>query len=58
MKFDKLKPLYDRFQEIVDRDRPVIYLYNPTTKIAISKNWSVDATIKRPGYLANTIDPQ
>lgn len=51
--YDQLKPLYDRFQTIVADDTPIIFLYNPSEKVASSKYWSIMTTIVRPGYLAN-----
>ncbi len=46
---------YLELQEILSEDLPVVFLYAPTEKIVIRKNFSGKATPKRPGYLANTI---
>ena len=48
---------YLRLQEIVYDDHPVIFLYAPIEKIVVSKNWKGAATVKRPGYMANTFTP-
>ena len=44
----------EEFHEIVYNDQPVIFLYAPTYKVAINKNFKGTVTSKRPGYLANT----
>ncbi|MEZ4911833.1 MAG: ABC transporter substrate-binding protein [Saprospiraceae bacterium] len=46
--------LYKRFQQITYEDVPMIYLYSPVERIIVSKIWDGSATLKRPGYLANT----
>jgi peptide/nickel transport system substrate-binding protein len=51
--YDRLKPLYDQFQVIVHEDMPIIFLYIPSEKIAVNKNWDIQTSILRPGYLAN-----
>ena len=33
--FEKRKPLYDRYQEIIYDERPIIYLYSPLTIVAV-----------------------
>ena len=33
--FEKRKPLYDRYQEIIYEERPIIYLYSPLTIMAV-----------------------
>lgn len=33
--FEKRKPLYDRYQEIIYDERPIIYLYSPLTIMAV-----------------------
>jgi len=35
--FDERKPLYDRYQEIIAEENPVIYLYSPTRITAVRK---------------------
>ncbi len=37
LNFEERKPIYDRYQEIVYEENPVIYLYSPTRIIAIRK---------------------
>ena len=46
--------LTEEFHEIIYKDQPVIFLFAPTNKVAINKNFVGTATSKRPGYLANT----
>lgn len=46
--------LYQRLQEVIYEDQPVIFLYAPAEKIVINKKWLATATVKRPGYMANT----
>ena len=53
----KRKQLYFELQEIMYEEQPVIFLYCPVEKIAISKKFEGKATSKRPGYLANTFKP-
>lgn len=52
--YAQLKPLYDRFQTLVDEDKPIIFLYLPSIKMVFSKNWKITPTIARPGYVATT----
>jgi len=35
--FEERKPLYDRYQEIIYEENPIIYLYSPTRITAIRK---------------------
>ena len=35
--FEERKPIYDRYQEIIYEEKPLIYLYSPTRIIAIRK---------------------
>lgn len=46
--------LYQRIQEQIAQDQPVIFLYCPEEKIVVSRKWAATATAKRPGYMANT----
>ncbi|MCB9309076.1 MAG: hypothetical protein H6567_03330 [Lewinellaceae bacterium] len=46
--------LYKNFQKIIDKETPLIFLYSPMERIVVSKKWDAEATMKRPGYLANT----
>lgn len=46
--------LYKELQQIMYEDQPVIFLYSPVEKIILSKKWNGSATVKRPGYMANT----
>lgn len=39
LKFEDRKPFYDRFQEIVYNEKPIIYLYSPIRIIAIRKKF-------------------
>jgi peptide/nickel transport system substrate-binding protein len=46
--------LYKKIQQQIYEDQPVVFLYAPEERIIISKKWKSSATVKRPGYLANT----
>lgn len=46
--------LYKKIQQQIYEDQPVVFLYAPEERIIVSKKWSSSATVKRPGYLANT----
>ena len=37
--FEERKPIYDRYQEIISRENPLIYLYSPTRITAIRKKF-------------------
>lgn len=45
---------YITLQEVMYEDQPVIWLYCPLQKFAISTRLDASTTPKRPGYLANT----
>ena len=45
---------YKELQEVMYKDQPVIFLYNPKEKMVLSNKWEGSTTMKRPGYLANT----
>jgi peptide/nickel transport system substrate-binding protein len=51
---NKRYQLYEELQEVVYEDHPVIFLYAPMEKIVVRKSWNGSATVKRPGYMANT----
>ena len=46
--------LYKQVQKVINEDQPAIFLYAPTEKIVINRKWEATATVKRPGYMANT----
>lgn len=46
--------LYDRVQEILYEEQPVIFLYAPSERMIGSAKWNMSSTVRRPGYLANT----
>jgi len=46
----------EEFHELIYNDQPVIFLFAPTNKVAINKDFIGTATSKRPGYLANTFE--
>ena len=46
--------LYDRVQEILYEEQPVIFLYAPSERMVGSSKWNMTSTVRRPGYLANT----
>ncbi len=51
------KTAYMELQEIMYEDQPVIFLYSPLQKIVMSNKFTGSSTAKRPGYLANTFQP-
>lgn len=51
---DQRMELYKKIQSAIYEDQPVIFMYAPEERIIISKKWTSSATVKRPGYLANT----
>ena len=50
----QLERAYHRFQEIIHRDRPMLFLYSPVVRIASNSDWKLQSTLRRPGFLANT----
>ena len=50
----KRKSLYLEFQKIIYDEQPVIFLFIPTNNIIVNKKFDVKASVKRPGYFANT----
>lgn len=44
------KKLYLRFQQLVYDEQPVIFLFNPKTKMAVSKRISISPSFISPGY--------
>lgn len=51
---NRRKELYLDFQRIVYEEQPVIFLYTPTNNIIVNRRLNADASVKRPGYFANT----
>ena len=39
LRYDERKPIYDKYQEIIYNEKPIIYLYSPTRIIAIRKKF-------------------
>ena len=39
LKFSERKPLYDKYQEIIYQEKPIIYLYSPIRITAIRKKF-------------------
>ena len=48
------RELYLEFQKIIYEEQPVIFLYTPTNNIIVNKSLNAGASVKRPGYFANT----
>ena len=48
--------LYKRFQELFYEEQPIIMLFSPKEKIAISKRLKGEPTILKPGFLVNTFE--
>jgi ABC-type transport system substrate-binding protein len=46
--------LYLQFQEIIYEEQPCIFLFAPFERIAISKEFDAEASIRRPGFFVNT----
>jgi peptide/nickel transport system substrate-binding protein len=46
--------LYIDFQKLIYEEQPVIFLFIPTNNIIINKKFDAKASVKRPGYFANT----
>ena len=51
--FSERKPLYDRYQEIIYEENPIIYLYSPTRITAIRKKFKNIYPTKLSGLLYN-----
>ena len=51
--FDKRKALYDRYQQIVAKENPVIYLYSPANIVAIRKKFKNIYPTELGGILHN-----
>lgn len=51
---NKRNALYLDFQKILYEEQPVVFLFIPTNNIIVSKKFTSEASIKRPGYFANT----
>ena len=48
--------IYKNIQRHIYDDQACIFLYAPEERIIISNSWKATATVKRPGYLANTFE--
>jgi len=53
LNFDERKPLYDRYQEIVYNEKPLIYLYSPVRITAIRKKFKNIFPTSLSGLLYN-----
>lgn len=51
---NKRNAYYLDFQKILYEEQPVVFLFIPTNNIIVSKKFTSEASIKRPGYFANT----
>ncbi len=53
---DKIKKeeLYLRFQEILNREMPTVFLFGTTENMVVNSKFEVLTSSKRPGYFANT----
>ncbi len=49
----KRNQLYKEFQELIYEEQPYIFLFAPLERIAISKRFRAEATVRRPGFLVN-----
>ena len=50
---EKRNQAYQKLQEIMYRDYPVIFLYAPTLRLAVDSEFIPVISSKRPGYFAN-----
>lgn len=48
--------LYHRLQEIIYDEQPIIFMFEPTNRIAIHKRFDGDLTSIRPGYLVHKFE--
>ena len=53
---DERAVLYKKFQELFYEEQPVILLFSPREKIAISKRLKGAPSILKPGFLVNTFE--
>ena len=44
---------YLKFQEIMNDEQPVVFLFAPTERVIIHKKYDTKATLRRPGYFPN-----
>lgn len=54
---DHLSTYYHKLQDVMYRDMPILFLYNPIERIVVNRQWKAQGTSRRPGYLANTFQP-
>ncbi len=47
------KEKFLRFQEIMNEEQPVLFLFAPTERVIIHKKFDSKATLRRPGYFPN-----
>ncbi len=52
---DLRKEKYLRFQEIINEEQPVCFLFAPTERVIIHKKYDTKATLRRPGYFPNLL---
>lgn len=51
---EKRAELYVEFQKLIYEEQPVIFLFIPTNNVIVNKKFEAKASVKRPGYFANT----
>lgn len=49
--------LHADLQKLIQQDAVMIYLYSPVSRIGINQKWNGKALFTRPGYRANTFEP-
>ena len=52
------RPLYQRFQEIVYDDQPMVFLFSPLDRIIVSKRFAFEQSSITPNVLLNTLEQQ
>jgi ABC-type transport system substrate-binding protein len=53
--------LYKKFQQMLADEQPVVYMFHPKNRIAISKKFEVEPTMINPGFSLNefkAVSPQ
>ena len=53
---DRRNELYMEFQRIVYEDQPMVFLFAPQERIAISKRFEAEPSVVRPGYHVRNFD--
>jgi peptide/nickel transport system substrate-binding protein len=52
---DARRPLYERFQEIVYENQPIVFLVSPASRLIISKRFEYETSVLAPGTRFNAM---